>query len=97
MGSWGIATLKSRANTSPTEDCDDHWRASGSRAVRSGRRGRLIERRKRLRTSNLPGWGVAENFGAPASHNANLDPVVEGPAISLAARHVKVRREGYRQ
>jgi hypothetical protein len=31
----------------------------------------------------------------PASHNANLDPVVEGPAISLAARHVKVRREGY--
>jgi hypothetical protein len=27
--------------------------------------------------------------------NANLEPLVEGPAISLAARHVKVRRVGY--
>ncbi|MHB8497715.1 MAG: hypothetical protein ACYDES_06915 [Acidimicrobiales bacterium] len=31
----------------------------------------------------------------PASHNANLEPLVEGLAISLAARHAKVRREGY--
>ncbi len=31
----------------------------------------------------------------PASHNANLEPLIEGPAISLAARHAKVRREGY--
>ena len=31
----------------------------------------------------------------PASQNANLAPLVEGQAISLAARHAKVRREGY--
>jgi len=31
----------------------------------------------------------------PASRNANLEPLVEGPAITLAARHAKVRREGY--
>lgn len=32
-----------------------------------------------------------------ASQNTNLEPVVEGPAISLAAVHAKVRREGYRR
>ncbi|MHB1821285.1 MAG: hypothetical protein ACYCTL_01710 [Acidimicrobiales bacterium] len=37
---------------------------------------------------------VAE-MAPPASHNANLEPLVEGPAISLAAAHAKVRREGY--
>jgi hypothetical protein len=31
----------------------------------------------------------------PASHNANLEPLVEGPAISLVPRHTKRRREGY--
>jgi len=31
----------------------------------------------------------------PASHNANLEPVIQGPAITMAARHAKVRREGY--
>ena len=31
----------------------------------------------------------------PATQNANLDPLVEGPAISLATRHAKVRREGH--
>ncbi|HEY3941433.1 MAG TPA: hypothetical protein VGL60_03020 [Acidimicrobiales bacterium] len=31
----------------------------------------------------------------PASQNANLEALVEGAAISLAARHAKVRREGY--
>jgi site-specific DNA recombinase len=31
----------------------------------------------------------------PASQSANLDPLVEGPAITLAGRHTKVRREGY--
>ena len=30
-----------------------------------------------------------------ASQNANLGPLVEGPAITLAGRHTKVRREGY--
>ena len=33
----------------------------------------------------------------PASHNANLESLVEGPAISLATLHTKVRREGYRR
>jgi len=38
----------------------------------------------------------AEDWSAhPASHNANLEPLVEGPAISLAARHAKSRRAGY--
>ncbi len=31
----------------------------------------------------------------PASQSANLDPLVEGPAITLAGRHTKVRRDGY--
>jgi len=30
-----------------------------------------------------------------ASQNANLGPLVEGSAISLGARHAKIRREGY--
>ncbi len=29
-----------------------------------------------------------------ATQKTNLDPVVEGPSISLAALHAKVRREG---
>lgn len=33
--------------------------------------------------------------GAPGSQNTNLEPLVEGPAIRLAARHTKIRREGY--
>jgi len=33
----------------------------------------------------------------PASQNANLEPLIAGPAISLAARHTKVRRDGYRR
>ena len=38
----------------------------------------------------------AEDWLAPpASQNANLEPLVEAPAISLAARYAKVRREGY--
>lgn len=32
-----------------------------------------------------------------ASHDANNSPVVQGPVISLAPRHAKVRRVGYRQ
>lgn len=41
---------------------------------------------------------VASTSGAcahPASQNANPESLVEGLAISLAARHAKVRREGY--
>lgn len=30
----------------------------------------------------------------PASLNANLEPLVEGPAISLVAAHTKIRRAG---
>ena len=32
----------------------------------------------------------------PASFNTNLAPLIEGPVISLAPKHAKVRREGYR-
>ncbi len=39
----------------------------------------------------------AEDWSAsPASQNANLSPLVEGPAISLSARHAKARRAGTR-
>jgi len=31
----------------------------------------------------------------PASQNTNFGPLVEGPAITLAGRHTKVRREGF--
>jgi hypothetical protein len=33
----------------------------------------------------------------PASFNTNLAPLIEGPMISLAPKHAKVRREGYRR
>jgi hypothetical protein len=40
----------------------------------------------------------AEDWSAHlASQNANLEPLVEGQAISLPRLHVKVRREEYRQ
>lgn len=39
----------------------------------------------------------AENRSAPRAPNANLEPLVEGPGIRLAARHTKIRREGYRR
>lgn len=32
-----------------------------------------------------------------ASHNVNNSLLVGGPVISLARRHAKVRREGYRR
>ncbi len=31
----------------------------------------------------------------PTSHNKNLQPLVEGPAVRLVGRHSKVRRGGY--
>jgi hypothetical protein len=40
--------------------------------------------------------GVSQDGSAhPACHNANLNPLVEGPTIRLSAVHAKVRREGY--
>ena len=32
-----------------------------------------------------------------ASHNANNPLTIEGPVLSLAPRHAKVRRDGYRR
>ncbi|MDA8357767.1 MAG: hypothetical protein M0Z95_16085, partial [Actinomycetota bacterium] len=47
-------------------------------------------------TGEDPAQVRAEDWSAHlASQNANLGPVVEGPAISLPALHAKVRREGY--
>lgn len=40
----------------------------------------------------------AEDWSAhPASFNTNLAPLIEGPVISLAPKHAKIRREGYRR
>ena len=33
----------------------------------------------------------------PTSQHTNLPPLVEGPAVRLASRHAKVRRDGYRK
>ncbi len=47
-------------------------------------------------TGDLAAEVRAEDWSAHlASQNANLEPLVEGPAISLAARHAKSRRAGY--
>ena len=67
--------------------CDDLLEPSRSRGDRRSR----ISRRGRVRRARSLVVGLAP----PASHNANYEPVVEGPAITLAARHAKVRREGY--
>jgi hypothetical protein len=70
--------------------CDDLLEPSPSR----GDRGSRISRRGRLRRAKSLVVGVAPP--APLAYqNANLAPVVEGPAISLAARHAKSRRAGY--
>jgi hypothetical protein len=37
------------------------------------------------------------NVAQLAFRNANDSPLIEGPVISLAPRHAKVRREGYRR
>jgi hypothetical protein len=53
---------------------------------------------RRLEPILLPGKTTSEQpkqLAPPASHNAKLEPVVEGPAITLTARHAKVRRDGY--
>ena len=43
-------------------------------------------------------WFSLESLGVHlASQNTNLAQVVEGPAVSLAGLHAKVRREGYRR
>jgi len=48
--------------------------------------------------AQMPARVRAEDCSAhPASQNANLVPLIEWPAISLPARHAKVRREGYRR
>jgi hypothetical protein len=40
---------------------------------------------------------LREVFGVPpTSQHTNLLPLIEGPAVRLAGRHAKVRREGYR-
>ena len=67
------------------ERCDDLVeRSTSQRYVQGSRRG-TVRRGNSLVIGSAP----------PASQNANLEPLVEGPAISLAARHTKVRREGY--
>ena len=54
----------------------------------------IRRRGSRTGTHHPPKW-LASELAPPASQNANYEPVVEGPAITLAARHAKVRREGY--
>lgn len=43
-------------------------------------------------TEQIRWWAVLAHL---ALQNPNLGPFLESPAISLAARHAKVRREGY--
>lgn len=69
------------------ERCDDLVEQSPSwrdRCPQSSRRGRSNAMK-----------ALAADVAPPASHNANLEPLIEGPAISLVARHTKVRRAGY--
>jgi len=71
------------------ERCDDLVEQSPSwrdRCPRSSRRGKID-------ATNALVMGAAHL----ASQNTNLAPVVEGPAISLAGLHAKVRREEYRR
>lgn len=67
--------------------CDDLLEPSHSLRYRRSR----ISRRGR----EAPAKSLVVGLAPPAFHNANLEPLVEGPAISLAARHVKARRDGY--
>ncbi|MDA8358441.1 MAG: hypothetical protein M0Z95_19615 [Actinomycetota bacterium] len=57
----------------------------------------LRYRRSRItrRGSDSPAKSLVVGSAPPTSQNANLEPLVEAPAISLAARYAKVRREGY--
>ena len=71
-----------------------HWR-SGRLLVGPGSGDRASTSRYPLVHRAFPCCGRPAEWAPPASHNAKLQPVVEGPAITLAARHAKVRREGY--
>ena len=71
------------------ERCDDLVEQSPSwrdRCPQSSRRGRSDATKT-----------LAAGVAPPASQNANLEPLVEGPAIGLAALHTntKLRRAGY--
>jgi hypothetical protein len=44
-----------------------------------------------------PGHDSRSTLMPPTSQHMNLPPLVEGPAVELAGRHAKVRREGYRR
>ena len=67
--------------------CDDLLEPSHSLRYRRSR----ISRPGR----EFPAKPLVVEVAPPASQNANLEPLVEGPAISLAARHRKARRAGY--
>ena len=67
--------------------CDDLLEPSHPLRYRRSR----ISRRGR----ESPAKSLVVGLAPPASQNANLEPLVEAPAISLAAPHTKVRREGY--
>jgi len=80
--------LKSRANASPTSDCDDHWQAPGSRAVCSCRRGRAHRRGdvdRQTRDLDL--------FGPDPAGVDKLVPAVER-ALHEAGMNVRRVREG---
>ena len=84
---WLVTSTSRARATYHSPSCEIAAVNRTTTTLRSGssRRGRL-HRRKTLVVGSAP----------PASRNANLEPLVEGAAISLAApRHTKVRREGY--
>ena len=69
------------------DPCDDLLEPSHSlryRRSQNSRRGR-----------ESPAKSLAVGLAPPASQNANLEPLIEGPAISLAPPHTKVRRARY--
>ena len=68
------------------ERCDDLLEPSPSRRDRHPE----VSRRGSVRQ----GKALVIESAPPASHSANLEPLLEGPAITLAARHTKVRRAG---
>ena len=45
----------------------------------------------------VPATSRVIGLAPSASHNANLEPLVEGPVISVAGPQAKVRREGCRR
>jgi hypothetical protein len=101
--SWRDHQLQRRAS-----DRDDSSNSPTGRLAVSQVTGSVTRMGEKVRTlsscrlrRSRPVYAAQRRFRSPevvpTSQHTNLPPLVEGPAVRLASRHAKVRRDGYRK